>query len=79
MELQLLLSGLSTVITIGLSGYFIVCLAWCTLLVVTINKVGRPRPLKNASGTVVTLGVVFHAVCWPHSMKTVYERQKRRR
>lgn len=79
MELQVLLHVLSTVITIGLSGYILVCLAWSALLIASISKSGRPILLKNESSAVVVLGVAYHAVCWPHSIRTVYARHKRRR
>ncbi len=78
MDLQLIYSGLEIAVKIGAVSYTTVSLAWCALLMFVINSMGRPMRLRDESSTTVTLGVAFHAVCWPYSMKTVYDRHKRR-
>ncbi len=79
MELQLLVNALAVAATIGILSYTIISIAWCALLVATINQIGRPIRLRDEPSVVITLGVAFHAVCWPYSMKTVYDRHRRRR
>lgn len=79
MELELILNGLATAATIGAVSYTTICLLWCTLLVLVFSQLGRPMHLRDESNFVVTLGVAFHALCWPYSMKTLYDRRKRRR